>query len=75
MASIYVKLSAMKKTGKQVDNIITCKPTALHEAICSRAPMENKTWAPDLPYLWLILNSNASSASRVHARCSDSNEC
>ena len=45
------------------------------EPICSKAPMENRTCAPDFPYLWLILKSKASSASRVQARCNESRKC
>lgn len=55
--------------------VITIKLIALQETMCSKAPIEKRTWAPDFPYLWLILNSKASSASSVHARCNDSREC
>jgi len=53
---------------------LTCKFIALPDERLSNMPMENSTCAPDFPYLWLILSSKASSASKVHALCKESSE-
>lgn len=54
--------------------VLTKRLAALHEATCSKTPIEKRTWAPDFPYLLLTRNNKASSASSVHARCNESIE-